>query len=146
MVGFSKSFSPDRFFRFLKKTNSDKNYNNFRSDPNRVRILKADFIILIVMMMFLGISNLSAQTNDDCLTCHDDPSLTSEKPGKKISRYIPANALEHSVHQNVTCAACHTDAAVEDFPHPESLKPVDCGTCHTAAKDQYFRGIHGRAF
>jgi predicted CXXCH cytochrome family protein len=102
--------------------------------------------VVFVLMMILGISNLSAQSNDDCLTCHDDPSLTSEKPGKKLSRYVPANALEHSVHANIACAACHTEAAVADFPHPELLKPVDCGTCHTDAKEKYLRGIHGRAF
>lgn len=111
-----------------------------------IQDMSVKLLMVFVLMMFWGGTNLWAQTNDDCLTCHDDPSLTSEKPGKKLSRYVPANALEHSVHASVTCAACHTDAAVEEFPHPESLKPVDCGTCHTDAKEKYLRGIHGRAF
>ena len=119
MGRYSKSFLPDRLF---------------------------GFIVIFCMMMYFGIANLSAQSNDDCLTCHNDPSLTSEKPGKKLSRYVPENAMEKSVHKSVTCAACHADAAVEDFPHSETLKPVDCGTCHADAKEKYYRGIHGRAF
>jgi predicted CXXCH cytochrome family protein len=111
-----------------------------RNLKNLVRIIILGFLILF------GASGLSAQTNDDCLTCHDDPSLVSEKPGKKVSRYVPANALDRSVHKSVTCASCHKDAAVADFPHPETLQPVDCGTCHSDAKDKYLRGIHGRAF
>ncbi len=109
---------------------------------HRVFRLTAMFIVLI----FAGIFTSSAQTNDDCLTCHNDPSLTSSKPGKKVSRYVPANALEHSVHKSVTCASCHKEAAVADFPHPETLAPVDCGSCHADAKDKYLRGVHGRAF
>ncbi|MGE5393104.1 MAG: cytochrome c3 family protein [Candidatus Saccharibacteria bacterium] len=102
-------------------------------------------IIFIALMVFLGISNSMAQTNDDCFSCHNDPGLKSEKPGK-ASRYIPENALEHSVHKNVTCISCHKDAAVADFPHPETLKPVDCGSCHADAKDKFYRSIHGKAF
>ena len=109
-------------------------------------IRRLNKVILLAATLFLCTSNLWAQTNDDCFSCHNDPSLTSEKPGKKLSRYVPENALEKSVHKNVTCAACHTDAAVADFPHSETLKPVDCGTCHTDAREKYFRGIHGRAF
>jgi len=103
-------------------------------------------VILLVSLVFFGVSNLIAQTNEDCFSCHNDPGLTSERPGKKLSRYVPENAMDHSVHKSVACAACHTDAAVAEFPHPERLKPVDCGSCHQDAKDKYFRGIHGKAF
>ncbi|HZL11187.1 MAG TPA: cytochrome c3 family protein [Prolixibacteraceae bacterium] len=146
MVGYSKSFLPDRFFRFIKHSISGLNKIDFRIKRMKLNVLIPKMVIMLVMMMFFGILHLSAQSNDDCLMCHDDPSLTSEKPGKKISRYVPANALDHSVHKSVTCASCHTDAAVEDFPHSETLNPVDCGTCHKDAKDQYLRGVHGRAF
>jgi hypothetical protein len=103
-------------------------------------------ITFLAFLLLLTVSKLSAQTNDDCLTCHDDPSLTKERAGKKVSLYIKPTALDHSVHKNVLCASCHTDAAVAEFPHPENLKPVNCGTCHEDARDKYFRGIHGRAF
>jgi len=103
-------------------------------------------VIILGIMLFVVTGNLLAQTNDDCFSCHNDPGLTSEKPGKKLSRYVPENAMDHSVHKSITCIACHADAAVEDFPHAETLKPVDCGTCHQDARDKFYRGIHGRAF
>jgi predicted CXXCH cytochrome family protein len=110
---------------------------NFRSSQR---------LLFLTFLLLLAASKLSAQTNDDCLTCHDDPSLTKERSGKKVSLYIKPTVLDHSVHKSVLCASCHTDAAVAEFPHPETLKPVDCGTCHADAKDKYLRGIHGRAF
>src|SRR5680860_32905 len=102
--------------------------------------------ILFALLLFLGINNLSAQSNDDCFMCHDDSGLTSENPNRKGSLYIQPNALDHSVHKTVLCASCHSDAAVEEYPHPEKLNPVNCGTCHQDAQTNFFRGIHGRAF
>lgn len=100
----------------------------------------------LVFVLMVTSFQVSAQVKDDCLSCHDDPGLTTVKQGKKISLYIPANDLDHSVHKNVDCGDCHKDAVVSEYPHPEKLKPVDCGSCHQAAKDQYFQGVHGRAF
>jgi len=78
--------------------------------------------------------------------CHEDHSLIKVKQGKNISLYVNKNILLNSVHKKVTCAGCHKDAAVAEFPHLENLKPVDCGTCHKNAQMQYFGGIHGQAF
>lgn len=102
-------------------------------------------LFLLPAILFIPV-NLAAQTNDDCLMCHDDPGLTAERNGKTVSMYIPKNAMSKSVHANVDCAKCHTDAAVQDFPHPENLKPVDCGICHKEPMDQFNRGLHGMAF
>src|ERR1035437_562186 len=121
MEGYSKSYFTDRLFVFIIELISGFKVSKLRMTHAMFKRLNPQVFILLVMMMFLGISNLSAQTNEDCLACHDDASLTSAKPGKKVSRYIPANALEHSVHKSVTCASCHKDAAVAEFPHPESL-------------------------
>lgn len=102
--------------------------------------------LMLVSVLTLTTTQLSAQVKDDCLSCHDDSGLTTVKKGKKISFYIPANDLDHSVHKNVDCGDCHKDAVVADYPHPQNLKPVDCGSCHQTEKDQYFQGVHGRAF
>jgi len=103
-------------------------------------------LAFIAIILCYGSGNLFAQTNDDCLACHNDATLTKEKGGKKVSLYIKPTALDHSVHKNVLCASCHTGAAVKDFPHPENQKPVECGTCHADAKEKFFKGVHGRAF
>ncbi len=102
--------------------------------------------VLCTILLPLGINKLYAQGNDDCFMCHDDPGITSENPNRKGSLYIRPTALDHSVHKNVLCASCHADAAVEDYPHPEILKPVDCGVCHKDEKLNFLKGIHGRAF
>lgn len=106
--------------------------------------IKATAFILITCI-FIITSNLFSQTNDDCFACHDDHSLTKVKQGKTISLFVDKNKVGNSVHKNVLCAACHKDAAVSEFPHPENLKPVDCGTCHKVAQMQFFTGIHGQA-
>ena len=127
-----------RFFRIrlYDKIRSDK-LGNFGSSTK---------LFIMVAALFLGSNLLFGQTNDDCLTCHNDPTLTKEKAGKKVSLYIKPTALDHSVHKGVLCAKCHTGAAVTDFPHPENQHPVECGSCHADAKEKFFKGIHGRAF
>ena len=100
---------------------------------------------LILACLFLILNNLSAQPNEDCLMCHEDPGLTTVRHGKTVSLYENGKVLNKSVHKDVTCASCHTDAAVEEFPHPEILKPVNCGSCHKNAKKYFDAGIHGQA-
>lgn len=102
---------------------------------------------LTVLLVALFITSLAfAQSNEDCAMCHDDPSLTTTRNGRQISRYIPGNILEKSVHSYLECVSCHTDAAVEDFPHPDTLQPVNCGECHDDAMTNFLDGIHGQAF
>lgn len=89
--------------------------------------------------------SLIAQTNDDCLMCHEGQGLTTERNGKTISLDVNTKILKKSSHSNVTCVSCHKDAAVSEFPHPEKLAPVNCGQCHKAAQIEYHRGMHGQA-
>ena len=87
-----------------------------------------------------------SQTNDDCLTCHSDQELTKMRAGKKVSLFVKPDALSKSVHKDLECVSCHEEAAVSEFPHPENLKPVNCGNCHDAPMNDYLEGIHGKAF
>jgi cytochrome b subunit of formate dehydrogenase len=103
------------------------------------------YMALIFACLFIGINYISAQTNDDCLTCHEDAIMSTVKNGKTISLFVNKNILASSVHANVKCASCHTDAAVADFPHPENLKAVECGSCHSTELIQYSAGVHGQA-
>ena len=104
---------------------------------NKTYLLSAIFLLIIF--------RLSAQTNEDCLACHEDQTLSAVKQGKKVSYYVNVKILKNSVHKNVACASCHKDAAVKDFPHPENLQPVSCGSCHAFPLKQYDAGIHGQA-
>ncbi|WP_163714059.1 cytochrome c3 family protein [Mangrovibacterium lignilyticum] len=104
-------------------------------------------IVQVLLFVLLGgLSSVHGQSDEDCFICHDDPELDAEKAGRKVSRYIRPDALKNSVHEQIECASCHFDAAVEDYPHPENLSPVDCGMCHDEAMVEFNKGIHGIAF
>lgn len=106
----------------------------------RYKIL-ISFIILCIFFDF----NVNAQTNNDCMLCHEDKDLTTIKSGKRISVYLNMGLYRKSVHKNLKCIECHKDAAV-DFPHPERLKKVNCGSCHKEAMKMFESGLHGQAF
>ncbi|NQU84828.1 MAG: cytochrome c3 family protein, partial [Mariniphaga sp.] len=103
-------------------------------------------LLLLVLFMFFGFLQLSAQSDEDCMMCLEDPDLITYRNGREISVFVAPDALTHSIHNYISCASCHTDADVEDFPHPEKLTPVDCSSCHDEANTDHLRGIHGRAF
>ncbi len=107
-----------------------------------LKLIRIGFLFTFFVLRILS---LSAQSNDDCLMCHEDPDLYTMRNGGKLSLYIKANALEKSVHKYVDCADCHQDAAVDEFPHPEKLEPVNCGICHDQAMENFDTGIHGQA-
>ncbi|MEZ5069739.1 MAG: cytochrome c3 family protein [Bacteroidales bacterium] len=85
------------------------------------------------------------QTNEDCLMCHEDTYLTKEVNGRTVSMYVDTLILHGSVHQSTRCIGCHPGANVSDFPHPEELDPVNCGSCHQEPMQENQRGVHGQA-
>jgi predicted CXXCH cytochrome family protein len=101
-------------------------------------------IIIILLLLSFPFMTLG-QANDDCLACHDDPTLTALRQGKTVSLFVNSSSLAKSVHKDVECASCHPDAKVADYPHPENLNPVNCGTCHDKPMEEFDKGIHGQA-
>src|SRR5690606_9781712 len=99
-----------------------------------------------LVFLLLTTQQTFSQTNDDCLTCHNDPDLSKIRAGKKVSLYVKPEALNNSVHSSLECTFCHSEAAVSEFPHPETLAPVNCGDCHDVAMTDFLGGIHGDAF
>ena len=94
---------------------------------------------LTIVLMLASISARS-QTNDDCLACHEDPDLTTERQGKEVSLSVDERTYRKSVHGEMACADCHT--AIEELPHDEMLPRVDCGDCHSDEAETY--QWHGR--
>ena len=123
-----------KWFLFTRFT-SKKDVCNLYSKPLIV------FLLLVVLFNPI----LFGQTNDDCLSCHNDPELSKMRGGKKISLYVKPDALDKSVHSTLECIFCHSEAAVTDFPHPENMSPVNCGDCHDGAMTDFMEGIHGAA-
>ncbi len=108
------------------------------------KLFKVSAIVVLSSLLFIT-NNLYSQTNDDCLACHSDNTLSKIKDGKNVSLFVKENILKTSVHRNVKCVGCHKDADVTEFPHPENLKEVNCGSCHKNAQSQFSLSIHGQA-
>lgn len=100
-------------------------------------------ILCFILGPFTG--QVYAQADEDCMMCHEDPDLTKERNGRTISMYIDTSIFAGSVHHSNSCISCHADADDEGLPHPENLKPVNCGICHTEPMANNRRGVHGQA-
>jgi len=110
----------------------------------KIAMIKSCASLLIFTLMLFS-SLLFAQSNEDCMMCHEDPELTTERYGRTYSMYVNIKTIEYSVHKDVDCVLCHEDADVEEFPHEEFLEPVNCGNCHDVAQARFDKGIHGQA-
>ena len=106
-------------------------------------------ILSLVAGGMLAAAALAQQPNalpgsEECVACHD----TGQRTGKREKGMPPpfdAAALRASPHAALECAACHSELAKKEFPHPEKLASVDCGACHSDEQTQYAASLHGRA-
>ena len=95
-----------------------------------------------IAAILLAIAHSAWAVEDtDCFLCHNEPGATGTGPnGETISLYIDEEVYSYSVHGPIGCVACHVD--IEELPHPDDLKPVDCGTCHEES-EIYAKSLHG---
>ena len=84
-----------------------------------------------------------AQSNDDCMACHEALGMTGTRDGKQINVTVDGKKLKASAHAKVECVSCHKDA--KELPHEPGLKRVDCSTCHDKPVRDYRASSHGRA-
>jgi hypothetical protein len=86
----------------------------------------------------------AADPNETCMACHADKDA---KGSAGTSIAVDAGAFAKSVHGEVklACTACHADVSPKQIPHPEKLKPVECGTCHEKPVAEYKATVHGMA-
>jgi len=85
-----------------------------------------------------------AQSVDDCLMCHEDRDLSTQRDGSEVSLFVDRPVFAKSAHAGLECIDCHADLAGAEFPHESPLAPVDCGTCHDHIARVYGGSIHGR--
>jgi hypothetical protein len=107
-------------------------------------------VVLCACLLFPAVwlamaPRVSAQTNEDCLTCHSDKTLTKQRLGRKISVYVDGAAFQKSVHGSLDCVSCHADLEKKDLPHEAPLETVACGSCHDAEQKLYDECRHGKA-
>ncbi len=112
--------------------------------PGRSRV---DGFLLGLAILALAAGAARAQDNATCLECHGDESLTKNRGGEVVSLYVDAAKYGASVHgkEQTACVDCHQDLqGVDDFPHAETLAPVDCGMCHDDVAGTYMASLHGQ--
>lgn len=85
------------------------------------------------------------QDKSECFTCHEDKGLTGKRGGKTIAVFVDEKKFSASVHSSLGCTSCHADLEGKELPHDEELKPVECGTCHSAEQELHARSLHGKA-
>jgi hypothetical protein len=100
----------------------------------------------VVALALLAKHSAAAVSNEDCLACHDDKTLMSEK-GKSVN--VNPDEFGKSIHgeSGIACTDCHRDLAdVKDFPHLTPVAKVDCAICHDQEFEDFKTSTHGEAF
>jgi cytochrome b subunit of formate dehydrogenase/5-methylcytosine-specific restriction endonuclease McrA len=83
-------------------------------------------------------------SNEECLTCHGDSTMTKDVNGKRVSLYISPEAFKTSIHGGMfTCVDCHTD--VKTSPHETTPAKISCATCHADQQAAYDGSYHAKA-
>ncbi len=98
--------------------------------------------LVIFLVAFLFFTFGSAQTNEDCFECHDDPEFTMEKDGKEISLNVNPSQYALSSHHSLQCVECHVGFVPEEEPHNENITPVDCSSCHEKTANVFKHSAH----
>jgi nitrate/TMAO reductase-like tetraheme cytochrome c subunit len=108
-----------------------------------MKAITTSFAFLAVgLWVPLALGAPPAPTNDDCLACHDDSSLTGGD-GRSVS--VAGKPFSDSVHGPMDCIDCHADLASAEFPHEERLAKVDCSGCHPDPVAAYGKSVHAEA-
>ena len=109
----------------------------------RVLLTTTGLLLVGATVAGAGQSSPKPPANDDCLACHGDPDAKRAN-GTLVA--VDAPAFAASKHGPMACVDCHTDVAtLTEFPHPDTLKKVNCASCHDAVGATYHDSIHARA-
>ena len=107
------------------------------------------FAVLAVVCFTLSVAGAAQKpvpkpSNDDCLACHSDSSLTHEVNGKPASLYVNPDKFKDSIHGSMfQCVDCHAD--LKTSPHEGTPAKVSCAQCHAEEQAAYDRSYHAKA-
>ena len=99
----------------------------------------------LTLALLCASSTATAQkpTNEDCLTCHGDASLTKDVNGKAVSLHVAADKFKNSMHGGMfSCVDCHSD--IKSSPHETTPAKVSCATCHREEQSAYEHSLHAK--
>ena len=106
----------------------------------------AKIALVWAALAVLSLPALGAQkpSNDDCLACHGDSTLTKEVDGKPVSLYVNPDKFKDSIHGSMfSCVDCHTD--IKSSMHDANPAKVSCAQCHSEEQAAYDRSLHAKA-
>lgn len=112
-----------------------------------MRVLVASLALLMLVLPAAAQKRAPAPpkpSNDECLACHGDPTLSKEVNGKPFSLYVNPDTFKSSIHGGMfACVDCHTD--LKSSPHDGTPAKVSCATCHADEQTIYDRSYHAKA-
>jgi cytochrome b subunit of formate dehydrogenase len=95
-------------------------------------------------LCFAGAAKPQKPTNEECLACHGDSTLSKEINGKPFSLFVNPDRFKDSIHGGMfACVDCHTD--LKSAPHDGTPAKVLCATCHADQQAAYDRSFHAKA-
>lgn len=98
-------------------------------------------LILKIFMIAIFIPSLSmmslAQSNDECLDCHNDSDISMKKAGRTISLEVKKYELARSVHKKVKCIECHVGFDPYEIPHTKKIELINCKGCHGSPQESH---------
>jgi predicted CXXCH cytochrome family protein len=93
-------------------------------------------LAIFAILLLLSLPGaLHSQT--DCLACHGDKTA-QDASGHSIS--VDGDNFHASIHGSLACSDCHT--SIKDYPHPDTVTPVKCATCHADQASAIAGSIH----
>ena len=108
------------------------------------RTIKIFLLASIFLFLKPTVPLIRAQSNDDCMMCHDDPTLITIVNGKTSSVFVDIDTFSNSIHGDFDCIECHSDLEDIDSGHDKDVSPVLCNDCHEDVDDELINGPHGQ--
>ena len=103
------------------------------------------FLPLLAAVLLGWTSDARARGPDECLACHSERSLATERGGKAVSLFVDQGQLAGSPHAKLDCIACHKGFRADALPHAARIKPVNCLSCHDGDKfEHYAESVHAK--
>ena len=93
--------------------------------------------IFIISLLFIIPFALRSQSDEECLSCHNDDAITMTKNGHELSLTVKPYELPRSVHASLNCVDCHQGFDPYMIPHKENIEPINCTGCHDAPVDNH---------
>ncbi len=85
-------------------------------------------------------------SNNDCLVCHADNTLTATNTaGRAISLFVDEAKFAASVHKTNSCVSCHADITAGHPDDHRRVAAVNCARCHEEQGENYGASVHGLA-